>query len=314
MALAIINPALAAGASSATAAVQLKYQRQLEEEADYRGLQYMRQAGFDPHGMPQFLKKMSSEDRFVAAQVPPYLLSHPLSQDRLSYIERILRTVQWNQSAPSDPFELARVQAILRTLAEPRGRLVAEYQQKVTDNPGDAKALALLGTVLLHYNDVEHARQALEQAGATGVRLDRDLGAVYLRLGQQDRARQAFARQREIDPSDAEARSQLCKLLWQEGNAEYAEKECRVAIEIDPQLDEAYLTLAQITGQQGKRAESRLLLAQAMEGQGRLEAALSQYQQASQALGPEHPKASEIEEKQRQLQEVIGELGRSSRR
>ncbi|MBI3301829.1 MAG: M48 family metalloprotease [Deltaproteobacteria bacterium] len=310
MALAIINPTLAAGASSAAAAAQLKYQRQLEEEADYRGLQYMRQAGFDPQGMPRFLKKMGSEERFNAANVPPYFRSHPLSQERLSYIERTLGTFQWNQTAPSHPFDLERVQAILRALQEPRARLTAEYQQKVTENPDSPQALALLGTVLLRYNDWERARQALEQAGAKGVRLDRELGIAYLRLGQRDRARQALARQCEVDPGDADAHSQLCKLFLQEGNIERAEQECRVALDLDPRLDEAYMTLAQITEQQGKPGESQLLLAQAMELQGRLEAALGQYRQAAETLGPAHPRAEEIEKKTKELEELVSELRR----
>jgi predicted Zn-dependent protease len=136
MALAVINPVLAAGASSVAAATQFKYQRQLEEEADYRGLQYMRQAGFDPQGMPRFLQKMWSEERLNAQNVPPYFRSHPLSQERLSYIERTLGTFQWSQAVPSNTFELERVQAILRALQEPRTRVIADYQQRVVERLG----------------------------------------------------------------------------------------------------------------------------------------------------------------------------------
>jgi predicted Zn-dependent protease len=314
MALAIINPALAVGASSAAAAKQLQYQRQLEEEADFRGLQYMRQAGFDPHGMPRFLKKMWNEDRLQADAIPPYFRSHPLSQDRLSYIERILGTFQWNAPAPTNNFELERVQAILRALHGPRNRVVADYQQRVKEHPDDPQALALLGTVLLRYNDAAQARQLLEQASAKGIRLDRDLGLAYLRLGDRERARQVFARQSEIDPSDADAHNQLCKLLMQEGETERAEQECRTALDLDPGLDEAYITLAQLSEQQGKRGESRLFLAQAMELQGRLESALSQYQQAAEAFGPGYPHAEDLAEKTEELEEVIRVLPRQRSR
>lgn len=314
MALAIINPALAAGASSAAAMTQLKYQRQLEEEADYRGLQYMRQAGFDPHGMPRFLKKMWQEDRLNAAPVLPYFRSHPLSQERLSYIERVLGTFQWNQAAPPNNFELERVQAILRALQEPRLQVLTDYEQRAAANPDNAQALAVLGTVLLRYNEVERARQVLEQAREKGVRLDRELGIVYLRLGQRDRARQALARQSEVDPGDADAHNQLCKLFFQEGETERAERACRVALEIDPRLDEPYLTLAQLAEQQGKPGEARLLLAQAMELQGRLEAAVSQYKQATEVLGPGHPQAEEIAKKTAELEELVSALRRQQGR
>jgi len=310
MALAIINPVLAAGASSAAKATQLKYQRQLEEEADYRGLQYMSQAGFDPQAMPRFFKTMQSEDLLNGVNVPPYLLSHPLSQERLSYIERTLKTLQWNQTAPSSSFQLEQVQAILRTLQEPRSRVIADYEKKVVETSDDPRTLALLGTVFLHYNDWERARQSLEQASAKGVHLNRELGIAYLRLGQRDRARQLLLQQSESDPADADTHRQLCSLFLQEGSLSQAEQECRTAVDLDPCHDEAVLTLAQIFQQQGKKGESRLLIAQAMEAQGRLESARSQYQQAMQALGPTYPQAEELKQKTQELEELIRELPR----
>lgn len=314
MALAIINPVLAAGASSAAGALQMKYMRQLEEEADYRGLQNMRQAGFDPHGMPRFLKKMSEEERLNPADVPPYLRSHPMSQNRLSYIERVLGTMEWNQTAPTNTFELRRVQAILRALAEPRTRLLAEYQQKVADAPNDAQALALLGVIQARFNNLEQAKQTFEQASAKGLRLDDELGAVYVKLGQYDKAHQIFARLSEIDPNNADAHSQLCKLFWQEGDQDRAIKECRTAINLDPQLDEPYLTLAQAAQRQNNIAEYRLLLAQAMEIQGRPEAALAQYEQAGQLLSPDHPRAEEVAKKTEELEQLVSEVRKYGRR
>ncbi|HEV8717911.1 MAG TPA: M48 family metalloprotease [Candidatus Binatia bacterium] len=308
MALAIINPVLAAGASSAAASTQLSYQRRLEEEADYRGLQYLRQAGFDPYGMPRFLKKMWAEERLNATNVPPYFLSHPLSEERLSYIERTLRTFQWNQTAPANDFELEQVQAILRALQEPRTQVIIDYQKRVTENPDNPQALALLGSVFLRYNEWEQARQILEQASAAGVRLDRDLAMAYLRLGQRDRARQLFARQSETDPEDADAHNQLGKLFFEDGDLERAERECRAALELDPRLDGGYLTLAQIAGRQGNRGESLLLLAQAMEWQGRLEAALGQYQKATAVLGPDYPQAEELAKKTEELEQLVSVL------
>ncbi len=310
MALSIINPVLAAGASSAAGAVQMKYLRQLEEEADYRGLQNMRQAGFDPHGMTRFLKKMSEEERLNPTNVPPYFQSHPMSQNRLNYIESIVSSIPWNRTAPVNPFVLRHVQAILRAVEDPGAKLVAEYQRQVTETPNDPQALALLGVIQLRLNDLEHAKQTLEQASAKGLRLDDELGAVYLRLGQRDQARQAFAGLSEIDPTYADAHSQLCKIFWQEGDLDRATKECQTAIALDPQLDEPYITFAQIRQQQGKAGEGRLFLAQAMELQGRPEAALAQYQLAATVLGPAHPKAEEIKKKTEELETLVSELGK----
>jgi predicted Zn-dependent protease len=264
--------------------------------------------------MPRFLKKMSEEERLNPSNAPPYLRSHPMSQDRLSYIERVLGTMEWNQTAPTNTFELRRVQAILRTLVEPRARLIAEYQQKVTDSPDNVQALALLGVVQARFNNLEHAKQIFEQASAKGLRLDDELGMVYVKLKQQDKAHQAFARLSEVDPNNADAHSQLCKLLWQEGDQDRAIKECHTAIELDPQLDEPYLTLAQAAQRQNNIADYWLYLAQAMELQGRPEAALAQYEQAAHLLGPEHPKAEELTKKTEELEQLVSEVRRYGRR
>jgi predicted Zn-dependent protease len=142
------------------------------------------------------------------------------------------------------------------------------------------------------------------------MRLDDELGAVYLRLGQRDQARQTFARLSEVDPTYAYAYSQLCKIFWQEGNLEHATKECKTALSLDPQLDEPHITLAQISRQEGKPGEGHLFLAQAMELQGRPEAALAQYQLAATVLGSAHPKAEEIRKKTEELETLISELGK----
>ena len=164
--------------------------------------------------------------------------------------------------------------------------------------------------MLFRSNDLEHAQQTLEQASAKGLRLDDELGSVYLRLGQQDKARQSFARLSEIDPNNADAHNQLCKIFWQEGNLDRAKQECHTAQELDPQFDEPYVTLAQLAQQQGKGGETSLLLAQAMELQGRPEAALAQYQRAAFLLGPDHPKAKELEKKTEELEELVNEVRR----
>ncbi|HKA53060.1 MAG TPA: tetratricopeptide repeat protein, partial [Candidatus Binatia bacterium] len=108
--------------------------------------------------------------------------------------------------------------------------------------------------------------------------------------------------------------NQLARLFFEDGDLPQAERECRTALELDPQLDEAYLTRAQIAGRQGKRGESLLLLAQAMERQGRLEAALGQYQKAAAVLGPDSPQAEQIAKEVAELEQLVSILQRQRAR
>jgi Flp pilus assembly protein TadD len=120
--------------------------------------------------------------------------------------------------------------------------------------------------------------------------------------------------QRETDPQDADIHNKLCSLFLKEGNQDEATRSCRAALNIDPYSDEPYMTLAQIAQQQGKSGESRLLLGQAMELQGRMDAALNQYQQALPLLGPDDERAEGLEKKTRELEELVSQLGKGARR
>lgn len=310
LALALINPVLAAGASSIAGIKQLEYQRQLEEEADYRGLHYLAQAGFDPNAMPRFFATMQKEDQMNSVDVPVYLRSHPLSQERMSYIERTVKTLKWNQREPSDTFELRQVQTILRAAQEPRHRVIPDYERQLAEMPGNPKAAVLLATALLQYNDWQRAQELLEQAATKGTHLNRELGITYLRLGQSAKARQLFLQQQEVDSQDADNHHQLCAIFLKEGNLQEATQSCNAALALDPLLDEAYMILAQVAQQQGKSGEARLHLAHAMELQGRMDAALNQYQQAAPLFEDDEERSKQIAEKTRELKELVNQVGR----
>lgn len=79
----------AAAAAMANKMMQLRYSRGDESEADSYGLRYMAQAGFNPEamlGVMRILKKVGG-----ASGTPEFLLTHPLPENRLEDIARILK-------------------------------------------------------------------------------------------------------------------------------------------------------------------------------------------------------------------------------
>lgn len=59
----------------------LNFSREQEMEADYGGFQKLAKAGYCPSGMVRFFNKLASRENAMAQQVP-FLLTHPLSQER----------------------------------------------------------------------------------------------------------------------------------------------------------------------------------------------------------------------------------------
>jgi predicted Zn-dependent protease len=100
--LSAIQPALGAAALGASATVQLKYQREFEQEADYLGLRFLRKAGFEPHGMGSFMKRMLEEQRTQPLEILPYMLSHPLTDERITNLQDGRhRAASWRGCRPS---------------------------------------------------------------------------------------------------------------------------------------------------------------------------------------------------------------------
>lgn len=76
------NPGLVAQLVSSIAAkgALLKYSRDSETEADSVGMQYMIEAGYDPHGFVNFFRKLKDQGGGVPIK---WLSSHPLPSDRI---------------------------------------------------------------------------------------------------------------------------------------------------------------------------------------------------------------------------------------
>lgn len=63
---------------------QLRYSRNNEQEADRLGLKIMQNAGRDPAAAGAMLEKMMALSRYKGSRLPEFLLTHPLTESRVS--------------------------------------------------------------------------------------------------------------------------------------------------------------------------------------------------------------------------------------
>jgi predicted Zn-dependent protease len=76
----------AAIAQAVTQMINLRYGRQDELEADQHGIQYMRQASYDPQGMVQMMELL---ERAGGSRQPEFLSSHPSPEHRLVILQKL---------------------------------------------------------------------------------------------------------------------------------------------------------------------------------------------------------------------------------
>jgi len=303
----IIHPAIGAGAMAVSAANHLQYSRDFEQEADYVGARYMQQAGYDPRGMLDFFKKMLDAQRATPSSAPPYLLSHPLTDTRLTNLEAVLRTNQWD-SGPRQPtsLELDRVQLLTRARSQPAADVVAFYRRNVDAQPQDARARYMLGLAFLETGAFDNARDTLEAAQTLGcAAVDRDLGRAYLRLRHLDKAREILRRATEATPDDPLGHLELAKTYDALNDSAAALREYERAFQLAPTLEEAHYGFAILAGRAGREGEGFYHLGVAFKLRGEFDKAVSQFEKAEPLLPAGSPPALEAKAEAAELKEFL---------
>src|SRR5262249_49759209 len=155
---------------------------------DYLGLGYSSNAGYDPHSLGTFFKELLAEARINPAGVPPYMLNHPMTEDRVANVETIITAEKLKTPAgrPAVSPELNECRAISEAIAEPADVVITRYKKLADDKPTDGERQFILGRVYQTIGQLDAARTALERSRELGFgdRADRPLGSVYVDLKQ----------------------------------------------------------------------------------------------------------------------------------
>jgi predicted Zn-dependent protease len=80
----------------------LAYQRGEETTADRAALSYLEATGQSARGMLKTFERLASQQLFAASFGDPYVLSHPLAQDRIAQLEELARASP-HYDRPEDP-------------------------------------------------------------------------------------------------------------------------------------------------------------------------------------------------------------------
>ena len=110
---------------------QLSYSRDFEREADRMGLQLLERAGFDVRAMASFFKRLQKNGRLYENNAPSYLLTHPLTTERIADMENRIQAMPYRQVPDSLDFQLVRAK-LQAEEARPEDA-VAEFAAELKD-------------------------------------------------------------------------------------------------------------------------------------------------------------------------------------
>jgi len=177
----------------------LSYSRSHEQAADQAAVQYLKSAGLSPAGLLSFMNQLKGQEVLLATNQDPYLSTHPLTRERITFLENQVELSPYKNSssvsaADRARFERARAKVIgfleptvmvastypdsdqgeparyARTLLAYRlGRLedaIRGIDQLLAGAPNDPFYLELKGQMLFERGRVDEALLPLEQAVA----------------------------------------------------------------------------------------------------------------------------------------------------
>lgn len=150
---------LALGLSTQAALInkQLGYSRLHEREADHIGMQTLLAAGFNPQAMADFFVKMDKQAR-VLGLMPEFLLTHPLSQERIA--DSTLRARQLPQTGTLNSLDYQLIRTRLLAIINTKDTAnINALQQQLNDNSNNQVARLALVFALLNNEQYDAARK-----------------------------------------------------------------------------------------------------------------------------------------------------------
>jgi predicted Zn-dependent protease len=306
-----------AGAAMATAtagALELKYTREIEAEADQNGLHYLIKAGYDPHGMITFFNKIYKLSLTMAPNIPSYLLTHPAIENRISLLENLLQM----EPKPTGPFRISgnynRIR--IKALVEERqpDAAVIQFQSLIDSNPRDLDGYYGLGLAYRKMGRLDKSIEALQHAHSfvpQDLDISRELGINYFLSGKMDQAIRNLEPFRS-DPKGEGNNDQLA--LYYLGRAYQEKEDFAQALQLflkvrreKPEFMDVYLHLGSVYGRTGRKGLSHFCFGKYFKLKGERDNALLHFRTAFEWLERGSPEKEEVRKEIKELNPPYGD-------
>ena len=290
-----LSQGLLTGSLAAGQAINLRYSREDEEQADRLSFGWMQDMQRDPEAMKDMLRTMRRITRYRMGDVPQYLLTHPNPEARLSYVESLLE--MQGQQAPgstlktTDNFAFLRFRYRVLTQTTDLDRLRQYCTITLAqDKNADSQRMARFGLALI---EAENRRfdQALEQLAIVQEQYpDRDIlkvdqAVILQKAGHLTEARALLEPQVRRDPTDIYGLFQLARVEAATGNSARAETLLQQVAQAMPEYPQVYFELGQIETNRGAVGIGIFYLGKYYLYQGREELAVQNLKRARRDTG-----------------------------
>ena len=216
--------AIATGQAAAMQS-QLRFSREHEQEADRIGMQTLSKAGMDPGGIPTMFEIMNRRLRFNSNRPPEFLLTHPLTENRISDAANRARQYPRNVYTDNLNFQLMKKRAELE-LANNKRDLLNQWQHEQQTKPSEASSYGLVIALMANDKWQEAGEQLQPLLAEDPNRIAYLVASANILAGQNDysQAIQQLRKQLAINPGNNALVMTLADILQRAGRSPEAEE------------------------------------------------------------------------------------------
>lgn len=288
IALATQNPSAGTGALAATMAgaeqMSLNFSRENEQEADRIGLQTMTQAGFNPHGMPDFFGRMQQSNRFNQSNYPEFLRTHPVTEARIADSRARAERYKLPSHGQSNQFALIKARVDILGHNNPQEKIIV-YQTALNQHQYQDEETARYGYALALYqaNRFDEAKTELKRLikhNPDQVLFTSLLADTLLHTQKGNEALAILKEQALSYPDNRALQLQYARTLMEMNQAIAANIALKKQLQKFPASQETYQLLAESSAKAGVAWQAHTARGEYLILEGDYDNALRQYDMA----------------------------------
>jgi predicted Zn-dependent protease len=168
----------------------MRFSRGQEQAADQAGVGYLDRAGISSRGMAEFFRVLEKENVLAVSSMSPYLQSHPLTRDRINFVDNHVASSPIAEVPPGQTEAHARMVAKLQAFLNDPRRVLQGYDGDQSLTGRYARAIALYRLPDLEAA-IEPYRESVRLAPGSPL-LEIGLARALVETGGEERNREAI--------------------------------------------------------------------------------------------------------------------------
>lgn len=275
------------GAQTISAAGSMHYSRSLEGEADRVAVNTMYRAGLDPLGVARMFDRMQFRYRFRRTP-PAYLLSHPLSEDRVVDARAQAARFPRQEYSDSRSYQMMRARVLVRYAESPQVA-VDYWQHQLSEAEDPDVARYGLALALASSDKPRHGLDALKpmrSAFDDSLLFAATEAELMIKAGELEQALSFLDHQLALNPHNAPLSMLKAEALT--ANHQYAEATeiLRYQSVLHPEDYDVWYQLAEVAGLAEDIVQVHMARAEFFALTGDFEGSIHQLQFAAELANP----------------------------